>query len=288
MRLTDRYNKSSTSGTTTTTTLMSTLRFGDQRLALPDVSTPERLLFKAMGVVDPAHWLHSHYFIRALDRWNDLEPRAILDAGCGRGDYSFYLARRYPHATVTAVDIDEARVDRNRRMATRLGLENVSFETADLVTARFPTLFDLIISIDVLEHITQQEQALRNLAGHLTSNGRVFYHIPTERQKPVPLSSLLRGFHEWAEAEHIAEDRTAEDFVVAMRNTGYDVLRTYRTFGYFTGELATSLFNLPYENTMRNRVLQALLAPACRALAAADSLRLEKTRYAVAVEARRV
>jgi SAM-dependent methyltransferase len=267
---------------------MSTLRFGDQRLALPDVSTPERLLFKAMGVVDPAHWLHSHYFIRALDRWNDLEPRAILDAGCGRGDYSFYLARRYPHATVTAVDIDEARVDRNRRMATRLGLENVSFETADLVTARFPTLFDLIISIDVLEHITQQEQALRNLAGHLTSNGRVFYHIPTERQKPVPLSSLLRGFHEWAEAEHIAEDRTAEDFVVAMRNTGYDVLRTYRTFGYFTGELATSLFNLPYENTMRNRVLQALLAPACRALAAADSLRLEKTRYAVAVEARRV
>ena len=266
---------------------MSKLRFGDQRLALPEVSAPERLLFKAMGVVDPAHWLHSHYFIRALDRWGDLNPRAILDAGCGRGDYSFYLARRYPNARVIGVDIDEARVDRNRRMATRLGLENITFETADLVTARFPNPFDLIISIDVLEHIAQQEQALRNLAGQLTPGGRVFYHIPTARQKPVPFSSLLSGFHEWAEGEHVAEDRTSEDFVAAMRNAGYDVIRSYRTFGYFTGELATSLFNLPYENTTLNRVLQALLAPACRVLAVADSLRLEETRYAVAVEARR-
>ena len=286
MRLTDRYYTTTSSGTATTT-LMSKLRFGDQRLALPEVSSPERLLFKAMGVVDPAHWLHSRYFIRALDRWSDLDPRAILDAGCGRGDYSFYLARRYPGAMVTGVDIDEARVDRNRRMATRLGLENVSFETADLVSARFPNPFDLIISIDVLEHIAQQEQALRNLAGHLTPGGRVFYHIPTARQRPVPFSSLLSGFHEWAEGEHVAEDRTSEQFVATMRRAGYDILRSYRTFGYFTGEMATSLFNLPYENTTRNRVLQALLAPACRLLAVADSLRLEETRYAVAVEGRR-
>jgi hypothetical protein len=103
----------------------------------------------------------------------------------------------------------------------------------------------------------------------------------------VPFSSLLGGFHEWAEGEHVAEDRTAQDFVTTMRHAGYDVLNSYPTFGYFTGELATSLFNLPYENTTRNRVLQALLAPACRVLAVADSLHLEKTRYAVAVEARR-
>lgn len=265
---------------------MSKPRFGDQRLALPNISAPERLLFKTMGVVDPAHYLHSRYFLRALASWENLRPRAILDAGCGRGDYSFYLARRFPDAHVRGVDIDEERVNRNRRMAERLGIENVTFEIADLVSARFSTPFDLIISIDVLEHITQQEQALRNLSGHLTPQGRVFYHIPTARARPVPFSRALRGFHQWAEEEHVAEDRTAADFVDAMVRAGYEVTRSVRTFGYYTGELATSLFNLPYENTLKNRVLQAMLAPFCRVLALADQLELERTRYAVAVEAR--
>jgi hypothetical protein len=103
----------------------------------------------------------------------------------------------------------------------------------------------------------------------------------------VPFSGALQGFHEWAEGEHVAEDRTAEDFVAVMRRAGYEVLRSDRTFGYYTGELATSLFNLPYENTTRNKVLQAMLAPLCRVLTLADEWGLEQTRYAVAVEARR-
>ena len=72
-----------------------------------------------------------------------------------------------------------------------------------------------------------------------------------------------------------------------MRRTGYRVNRSHRTFGYYTGELATSLFNMPYENTLRNKVLQAMLSPVCRVLALADGLGLERTRYALATEAQR-
>jgi len=261
--------------------------FGEQRLALKNVSAAERLLFQAMGVVDPAHYLHSRYFRRALAQWGDLHPRAILDAGCGRGDYSFYLARRFPKAQVYGVDIDDARVERNRRMAVELGLDNVSFRVADLVTAKFPTSFDLIVSIDVLEHIPEQENALRNLANQLTPEGRAFFHIPTLRERPVPLSRALAGFHQWAEREHVADERSADEFLALMQNTGYVVSRSRRTFGYYTGELATSLFNMPYENTRRNRVLQAMLSPICRVLALADALGLERTRYALATEAQR-
>ncbi len=266
---------------------MSKVRFGEQRLALPHVSAVERLLFRAMGVADPAHYLHSCYFLRALAEWKDLAPRAILDAGCGRGDYSFYLARRFPDAQVYGVDIDETRVKRNRLMARQLGLDNASFQVADIATIRLATKFDLIISIDVLEHIPQQEQALRNLADQLTPEGRVFFHIPTVRERPVPFSRVLAGFHEWAEKEHIAEERSAAEFLEVMRRTGYEVRRSHRTFGYYTGELATSLFNMPYAKTLPNKVAQALLSPICRLLAIADSLDLERTRYALAAEAQR-
>jgi ubiquinone/menaquinone biosynthesis C-methylase UbiE len=260
-------------------------RFGEQRLALPNISTAERLLFKAMGVADPAHYLHGRYFRRALAQWKDLHPRAILDAGCGRGDYSFYLARRFPDAQVYGVDVDQARIERNRQMAKQLGLDNVSFLVADIVTVRFPTAFDLIVSIDVLEHIPQQEQALRNLASQLMPEGRAFYHIPTVRERPVPFSGALAGFHDWAEEEHLAEERSAAAFLDVLRRTGYLVTRSQRTFGYYTGELATSLFNIPYEKTLTNKLLQAMLSPVCRVLALADGLGLEKTRYALAAEA---
>ncbi|HEY0529027.1 MAG TPA: methyltransferase domain-containing protein [Gemmatimonadaceae bacterium] len=261
--------------------------FGEQRLALPEVSSAERLLFQVLGVVDPAHYLHSRYFRRSLEKWKDLAPRAILDAGCGRGDYSFFLARTFPEAQVYGVDIDAARVERNRRMSATLGLDNVTFEVADIVTARFPTTFDLIVSIDVLEHIPEQEKALRNLASQLTPEGRVFYHVPTRRERPVPFSGALGGFHEWAEKEHTAEDRSAAQFVDVLGRNGYHVTRYQRTFGYYTGELATSLFNMPYQNTLRNKMFQAMLSPICRVLALADALGIERTRYAVAAEAQR-
>jgi len=55
------------------------------------------------------------------------------------------------------------------------------------------------------------------------------------------------------------------------------------TFGYWSGELATSLFALPYRNTWRNRVFQLALAPICRSLAMLDQVGRQRTRYAVAV-----
>lgn len=266
---------------------MTRARFGEQRLSLPEASLAEKVLFHAMGVADPAHYLHSRYFLSALSRWDDLAPRAILDAGCGRGDYSFYLARRFPEAQVYGIDLDVGRIERNRRMARNLGLDNLTFQVADVVTTRFPVTFDLIISIDVLEHIPQQEQALRNLAEQLAPDGKVFYHIPTHRERPVPFSRALAGFHEWAEKEHTAAERSASEFLEVLGRTGYEVTRSHRTFGYYTGELATSLFNMPYQKTLRNQVLQAMLSPVCRVLAIADRLGLERTRYALAAEAQR-
>lgn len=261
-------------------------RFGEQRLQLPGVGLAEKTLYRVMGVADPAHYLHGRIVRKALDAWPELRPKRILDAGCGRGDYVFYLARRYPDAHVVGVDVDEPLIQRNRQMAAKLGITNVEFGVADLVTVRFPAPFDLVVSVDVLEHIVEQERALANIRSQLTPTGRVVFHIPTLREKPVPFSRHLKGFHEWAEHEHIAEDRTADQFVEVMRRAGYDVLTVRRTFGRYTGELAVSLFALAFENTLRNRIIQGLLAPVARVLAIADDLSLERTRYAVAVTAR--
>ena len=262
------------------------LRFGERRLVRPGSNLAERLLFRIMGVPDPAHYLHNLYLRRELERFGRFNPQRILDAGCGAGDHTFYLGRKYPGADVLGVDINAPRIRENQEIARQLGIANVRFEVADLCETDFASQFDLVVSIDVLEHIVNQTGALANLSRALRPGGMAFFHVPTIRERPVPFSRWLAGFHEWAAHEHLAEERTSDEFIKIVEACSLSIVRAYRTFGYFTGELATSLFALPYRPTTFNRLALALLSVPCRVFALADTLNLEKTRYAVAVVCR--
>jgi trans-aconitate methyltransferase len=237
-------------------------------------------------VAEPAHWLHARYFDRALGRLLTTPPGSILDAGCGAGDYSFYLAQRFPEARVLGVDLNAELIAKNRAIAAAMGLENVTFEVADLATFSGPGRFDLICSIDVLEHIPEQSRAIENLVEALRPSGIMFCHLPTIRERPVPLHRWLKEFHAWAEQEHIADERTAQEFLQIIQGAGLQVLEHTRTFGYWTGELATSLFALPYRNTAFNRVIQLALVPICRLLTLVDSLGIDSVRYGLALAGR--
>lgn len=261
--------------------------FGEQRLVRSDVSFAHKALFRVMGISDPAHYLHYRYLMMALREIGGTLPTRVLDAGCGNGDYVFFLAKHFPEAQVLGIDIHERQLVQNRAVADQLGLSNARFETDSIPQLNYSENFDLVISIDVLEHIDQQDRAFAALATALQPGGHAFYHIPTIRQKPVPFSRYLGGFHTWAQEEHVADDLSADQVRMAVERSGLEVVSLRRTFGYFSGELATSLFALPFANSLRNRILQAFLAPACRVFAAADVLGIESTRYAVAVLARR-
>ena len=235
-----------------------------------------------MGVADPGHYLHHRYLRWALSQM-PIEPRVILDAGSGTGDHSIYLAQRFPRARVLGVDVDAERVNRCRAAVQRMGLDNVTFEVGDLTQLTRTESFDLVLSIDVLEHIPEQASAVRHLGHALRKGGWFFFHVPTVRPRPVPLDRWLGGFHEWAEREHLADERSADEFLDVVRQAGLTIVHHRKTFGYHTGELATSIFNLARAPTRRNRVLQALLAPACRLLVMADTLEPQETRYAIGV-----
>jgi SAM-dependent methyltransferase len=256
-------------------------RFGEQRLVRRDIGFAHRTAFRLFGVAEPAHYLHHVYLKRALGQLSSV-PTSILDAGCGSGDHTFDLARRFPAARVLGVDVDESLIRRNQMVATSLGLRNVSFRVAS-ITEPLDGPFDLIVSIDVLEHLKEQPKALRAIRDALSEKGVAFFHIPTARPRPVPFSRWLGEFHAWAEEEHVADDLTAEQFEEAVTLAGFALIRSWRTFGHWSGELATSLFAIPFRNTPRNRIAQLTLAPLCRVLVMLDPIVRQKGRYALAL-----
>ncbi len=265
---------------------MSRVRFGAQRLVRTDQSRAAGLLYRVMGVVDPAHYLHYRYCRQALDRFAPATPAAVLDAGSERGDFTVWLAQRYPAARVIGYEIRTDHIAKATQGTTPLRLENLEYRLGDLRAFEDASAYDILVCIDVLEHIPEQDDVLRRLRRALRPGGIAFLHVPTRRARAVPFERWLREFAVWSAGEHLAEERSGPEFLAAVEAAGFEVVEARPTFGYFAGELATSLFNLPYRSTPVNQLLQAAVAPFCRLLTLADRSYPGRTHFAIAVTAR--
>jgi len=184
------------------------------------------------------------------------------------------------------MDLDAEWIARCSATARRMGIANVQFEVGDLTRLERPASFDLIVSIDVLEHIPRRRKRCGASATPCAAAARSSSMCLRSGRGRCLRSVAARVSRVGQEGTH-RQGEDADEFVALVRSADLDVVRWRRTFGYYSGELATSLFNLPYAPTLRNRVLQALLAPACRLLALSDSVEGQRTRYAVAVFGRR-
>lgn len=68
-------------------------------------------------------------------RWfikHEIEPRRVLDLGCGNGFLTCFYARLFPDSAVLGLDNSARAIDCATELARKLGLSNVRFESADI------------------------------------------------------------------------------------------------------------------------------------------------------------
>jgi SAM-dependent methyltransferase len=96
----------------------------------------------------------------------------VLEAGCGIGAQTIFLAAHSPEANITSVDISAESLAKARQMVAAAGLSNVSFQQADLYQLPFADeSFDHVFVCFVLEHLTSPQRALVELRRVLCSGG---------------------------------------------------------------------------------------------------------------------
>jgi SAM-dependent methyltransferase len=81
------------------------------------------------------------------------EVRHAIDLGCGPGEITCELARRYPDVAFTGVDHSAAAVARAGEHARALGLSNVRFEAADISTFVPQPAADIVLMFDSFHHL---------------------------------------------------------------------------------------------------------------------------------------
>ena len=113
----------------------------------------------------------------------------LLDAGCGSGFISFYLAPSLRKSLILNVDISSS-ID--AAIGYTKNYPNVFFVQADINQLPLTyDLFDAIVSLAVLHHAPDTFKSLSNLVLYLKKGGNIFLYI---YKKKSPISEFTDDF----------------------------------------------------------------------------------------------
>jgi len=109
-------------------------------------------------------------------------PAHIADAGSGFGQYVYFLSKKFPEASIRGLDIKQEQVDDCNTFFTSIGKgDRISFQFADLTELNDPEAFDLILCVDVMEHIEEDRVVLKNYYNALKPGGVLLISTPSDQ-----------------------------------------------------------------------------------------------------------
>lgn len=193
-----------------------------------------RPLFKAYFLLNE---LHFGSFIRSRNVMGNLEIKSgerVLDAGCGVGLYSLRMAYRGAH--VVGGDLSPL-----FKYSMLLGdaklLKFIDFIIMDLNYIPIKSeIFDKIICVDVLEHISNDEKVVAEFSRILKNNGELVVHVPnlkrfaklknSRKAKEIHFGKLILG--------HVRDGYTLNQVLSLFKRNNVQVCDYCYTFGFWS------------------------------------------------------
>lgn len=125
----------------------------------------------------------------------DFSPKAVLDAGSGRGDFCSILAQKFPKSNVIGVDFSRDMVKISKQKTSHL--QNISFKQADITRLPFKNnQFELTICLNTIHHLLRG-QGFRLALSELTrvTSKTLFIEIKNKNNLYMPLKKIKELLH---------------------------------------------------------------------------------------------
>lgn len=154
---------------------------------------------------------------------------AIYDAGSGYGQYSYFMAKNLTPCTVYGVDVKDEWIQDCRQFFSARQLKHVSFGVEDLTAINHENRFDLILCIDVMEHIQEDTKVFDNFYRALKPGGTVIINSPS-----IYGGSDVHDDHEESFiGEHARDGYSHEDLEQKMKSSGFRSFSHKYTYGFW-------------------------------------------------------
>lgn len=169
------------------------------------------------------------------------EVEAILDAGSGFGQYTYRMARWFGSAKIKAVDIKPEQIEDCNQFMQKANLQNrVKFELADLTQFQEPAKYDLILSVDVMEHIEEDVLVFRNFYASMKNGGLLLISTPSDQggsdSHDHDHEDGVHGFID----EHVRDGYNSSDIQAKLKSVGFEKVEVYYSYG-FPGKISWKL-----------------------------------------------
>lgn len=170
---------------------------------------------------------HIHRFLKSFSSEVKDQPIKVLDAGFGFGQYSWYMARKNPHWEICGVEIKAEQVADCNRFFKQAGKNNATFKLADLTQYREAEHYNLIVSVDVMEHIEEDVKVFENFYASLASGGVLLVSTPSDQGGSDVHQPGETSFIE----EHVRDGYNNKELEQKLRDAGFSKIYVRYSYG---------------------------------------------------------
>ena len=159
--------------------------------------------------------------IDLIGRINEIEPKSIIDVGCGPGNSTQVLVKRWPKSQITGLDSSTSMIRKAKQ-----DYPNQEWIVADALTYKPEIKYDIIFSNAVIQWIPNHVRLLTKFHEILSNNGMLAIQIPLFWD--MPLGKII--------------DNTARDDRWRTKTESVSNLFTIHDYSFYYDQLS-ELFN---------------------------------------------
>ncbi len=153
---------------------------------------------------------------------------SVLDAGSGFGQYTWRMSRMNTLWKIKAIDINSEHTEDCRKFFGKAGLANrVAFETGDLTNLDDHKAYNIILSVDVMEHIEEDVRVFRNFHNALKDDGILLISTPSDQGGSDVHNEEEESFID----EHVRDGYSISDITEKLSAAGFRNIEASYTYG---------------------------------------------------------
>lgn len=153
---------------------------------------------------------------------------SVLDAGSGFGQYTWRMSRMNKQWRIKAVDINSEQITDCNNFFDRAGLsDRIIFETGDLTKLNESDKYNIILSVDVMEHIEEDVLVFSNFCRSLKNNGILIISTPSDQGGSDVHDDDDKSFID----EHVRDGYGIKEITEKLTKAGFSKVEARYTYG---------------------------------------------------------